>query len=92
MTNRIAGWNHDHDPDDDHPETRIYTNPLATIALYSSLIGLGLPAFVFGIIGVRQTIRSGENGFGMATWAIVLGTIELVLTAIFLHDLATADW
>lgn len=52
------------------------TNACAMVALFSALVGLLLPAIVFGVIGIRQCGRRDEDGWGMAWSGVVLGVIE----------------
>ncbi|KAF0957724.1 hypothetical protein [Rhodococcus sp. T7] len=62
------------------------TNICAIVALFCALIGLFLPALVFGAIGYVETSgREHETGSGLAVAALILGAIELVaavLTAV----------
>jgi Na+/H+ antiporter NhaA len=56
------------------------TNTCAIIALLTALLGLMLPAIVFGIIGIRQCNRRDEEGWGMAFAAVSLGVLILLGT------------
>lgn len=54
------------------------TNLCAIVALLTALLGLGLPAFVFGIIAMKQVgQRNDEDGWGMAFAATIIGIVEL---------------
>lgn len=55
------------------------TNVCAIVALLSALLLLAVPAFVFGIIGMRQSARRGEDGWGMAFAGAMIGGIELIV-------------
>lgn len=65
-----------------HPDT------YATISLFCALIGLGLPAVVFGHIAYAK------NGTGtgniMAVFGFVAGYIEIAFTLLFLISLAAS--
>ncbi|MGW5075168.1 DUF4190 domain-containing protein [Rhodococcus sp. NPDC004095] len=66
------------DLDFEHPAR---TNACAIIALLCALLVLALPAFVFGIIGMRQTARRDEEGWGMAFAGVIIGGLELIVGA-----------
>lgn len=63
------------------------TNVCAIVALFSGLVGLFLPALVFGVIGVRQCGRRDEDGWGMAWFGVLLEVLEAVALALFLYTL-----
>lgn len=63
------------------------TEPVAVAALVAGVLGfvvplVGLLAIVLGGIGVDRTRRRGTGGRGMARTGIVLGSIQVVLTAL----------
>jgi hypothetical protein len=65
-----------------HPDT------YATISLFCALIGLGLPAVVFGHIAyANDGTRTGNM---MAVFGFVAGYIEIAFTLLFLIALATS--
>ena len=65
-----------------HPDTH------ATISLFCALIGLGLPAVVFGHIAyAKNATRTGNM---MAVFGFVAGYIEIAFTLLFLISLATS--
>jgi uncharacterized membrane protein YgaE (UPF0421/DUF939 family) len=75
------------DPYDPYRTTRVPgTNGKAIGALVASLVGLlfcGLPSIaglILGIIAMRETKRTGQDGNGMALAAVIIG------------GLATAMW
>ncbi|MGV9862023.1 DUF4190 domain-containing protein [Rhodococcus koreensis] len=56
------------------------TNATAIISLYSALIGLGLPAVVFGHIALDQMRTSSERGRSLAEAGLLFGYIEVIVT------------
>jgi hypothetical protein len=60
------------------------TNGMAIGALVTSLVGLffcGVPSIVglvLGIVAMRETSRTGQDGHGMALAAVIVGAIVLV--------------
>jgi hypothetical protein len=48
----------------------------AVVSLLCGLLGLGLPALVFGSIGVWNTSRCNERGFWTAGVGMLLGLLE----------------
>lgn len=65
------------------------TNRCAIVSLLSGLLLLGLPAFIFGIIGMREASRCDEDGWGMAFAGTILGGIELIAGAAVVGALLT---
>lgn len=72
------------------------TNGLAIATLVTALVGLffcGVPSLVAVIIGpmaMRQTRRTGQQGFGIALAGTILGA--LVLLGVLLYVLFFAAW
>ncbi len=70
------------------------TNGKAIAALATALGGLiccGLPSvvgLVLGVIAMRETRRTGQNGFGLAVAAVVISTL-LILVGIIYFALTT---
>lgn len=70
------------------------TNTNAIIALIASAAGLvlcGAPAIVgvvLGVIAMRDTRRTGQNGHGLALTAVILGAVVLAFYAIYLVVIA----
>jgi hypothetical protein len=56
-------------------------NTIAVLALISVFIFAPL-GIVLGIIGRRQTDRTGQSGHGMATTAVMLGVASIVIPLI----------
>lgn len=70
------------------PSKPLGTNGKAVAALVSALVGLvfcGLPSvagLVFGVIAMRETRRTGQDGYGLALAGVIIGgliTAGLVL-------------
>lgn len=77
------------------------TNGKAITALACSLAGLvfcGLPSIVglvFGIIAMRETKRTGQEGYGLALAGVIIGslvTVGIVLYFLFIIGLYASDW
>jgi Domain of unknown function (DUF4190) len=67
------------------------TNGMAIAALAVSAASLvlfcGIPSFIgviLGIIAMRETKRTGQDGFGMALAGIIIGAIPTVLWLLYL--------
>ena len=67
------------------PRTRTAANGMAIAGLVCGIVGLfvfaivlGALAIIFGAIG-RSKARAGAGGATMATWAIGLGVVDIVL-------------
>jgi hypothetical protein len=67
------------------------TNGLAIAALATSLTSLvlfcGIPSFIgliLGIVAMRQTKRTGQEGFGFALAGAIIGAIPTVLWLLYL--------
>ena len=67
------------------------TNGKAIAALAVSAASLvlfcGIPSFIgviFGVIAMRETKRTGQDGFGMALAGTVIGAIPIVLWLLYL--------
>lgn len=60
------------------------TNGFAIAALVCSLVGIvafvigPVLGIVFGIIGIRQSRRTGQNGFGLALAGLIVGAVVLM--------------
>lgn len=77
------------------------TNGMAIAALVLGLAGIvtagaaGILGLIFGIIGVRQTSRTGDAGKGMAIAGIVLGSLGILFFALvvigFIAAIASGD-
>lgn len=69
------------------------TNGLAIAGFVLALLGGGILGLIFGIIARRQIDRSGgaEKGRGLATAAIVISCVWLVLIAIIFIAVAASD-
>jgi hypothetical protein len=77
------------------------TNGKAIAALATSLAGLlfcGLPSVVgliLGIVAMRETKRTGQEGYGLALAGTIIGalvTVGFVLYILFFIGLAASDW
>jgi Domain of unknown function (DUF4190) len=66
------------------------TNGKAIAALVCSLAGLvfcGLPSIagiILGIIAMRETKRTGQDGFGLAVAGVAIGAVIVVLMLLYL--------
>lgn len=60
------------------PSPRRGTNTMAVLAIVFAFVFSPL-GIVFGVIGRRQTARTGESGRGLATAGLVLGIVFLVI-------------
>ena len=66
------------------------TNGKAIAALVSSLAGLvfcGLPSIagiVLGIIAMRETKRTGQDGFGLAVAGVAIGAVIVALVLLYI--------
>ncbi len=66
------------------------TNGKAIAALITSLAGLiccGLPSIVglaLGLVAMRETKRSGQDGYGLAVAAVVVSTLIMVGYALYI--------
>lgn len=49
---------------------------MAVAALVTGVLGIGLLALIFGIVGYREVERGHRSGKGMAVTGIVLGVVE----------------
>lgn len=56
------------------------TNGFAIASLVLSLVGLSLLAIIFGHAAKSQMRRTGESAYGLASWGLFLGYIELIAT------------
>lgn len=66
------------------------TNTSAQIGLFCSLVGLFLPAIVFGVLGMYEADRRPhESGSRIAFVAAILGLLELVVAIMFAIRLTT---
>ena len=77
------------------------TNGKAIAALVTSLAGLlfcGLPSVVgliLGVVAMRETKRTGQEGYGLALAGTIIGalvTVGFVLYILFFIGLAASDW
>jgi hypothetical protein len=77
------------------------TNGKAIAALATSLAGLlfcGLPSVVgliLGVVAMRETKRTGQEGYGLALAGTIIGalvTVGFVLYILFFIGLAASDW
>jgi hypothetical protein len=77
------------------------TNSRATAALVTSLAGLlccGLPSIVglvLGVIGMRETKRTGQDGYTIALIAVIIGGLAVAGWVIYLLvsiSLYATDW
>ena len=57
------------------------TNTKAILAV--ALIGVAPAAIVFGLLARSEIRRTGEGGWGLATWGVGLGTAALVLSTAY---------
>jgi hypothetical protein len=80
-----------HDPYDPYrPVAPAGTNSKAIAALVTSLAGLifcGLPSIagiILGIIAMRETKRTGQDGFGMAVAGVVVGSAIVALIIVYI--------
>lgn len=82
----LATYPNVHTDTDDDEYYNGNTNLCAIVALLTALLGLGLPAFVFGIIAMKQVgQRNDEDGWGMALAATIIGLIELLVSAYLVY-------
>jgi hypothetical protein len=77
------------------------TNGKAIAALACALAGLvfcGLPSIVgliLGIVAMRETKRTGQEGYGLALAGTIIGalvTVGVVLYFLFIIGLYASDW
>jgi hypothetical protein len=77
------------------------TNGKAIASLATSVAGLlfcGLPSIVgliLGIVAMRETKRTGQEGWGLALAGTIIGglvTAGFVLYMLFFIGLAASDW
>lgn len=65
------------------------TNGKAIAALVTSIAGLlccGLPSIagiILGIIAMRETKRTGQDGFGLAVAGVAIGSVVLALVVVY---------
>jgi Domain of unknown function (DUF4190) len=84
-------------PVDPYPRRSAGTNPKAVGSLIASLVGLlccGLPSIagvVFGVIAMRETKSTGQEGYGMALAGTIIGgfVVAVWLMILFLWLLGT---
>lgn len=78
------------------PQQTTSSNGTATFSLVLALLGfcsLGLtaiPALIFGSIAMRQTTKSGQQGYGVAKAAVILSLFQLLLWALYISALSSA--
>ncbi|WP_110471174.1 hypothetical protein [Williamsia limnetica] len=60
------------------------TNVCAVIALLTALLGFFLPGLVFGVIGMIQCGRRGEDGWGMAFAGALISAIVFLILLLWL--------
>lgn len=79
------------DPYDPYrPITPAGTNTKAIAALVTSLAGLlccGVPSIagiILGLIAMRETKRTGQDGFGMAVAGVVVGSAVVALIIVYI--------
>jgi hypothetical protein len=76
-------------PGGGYPQAPSGTNGLAIAALICSLIGLccggvlSIVGIILGFVAKSQIRRTGQGGSGMATAAIVIGFVIIVLWVIY---------
>ena len=63
----------------------------ALISLFCSLVGLSLPALIFGLIGMHNTGRTDERGLVSASVGALLGLIEVLVTAVVLAQVLSSQ-
>lgn len=66
------------------------TSGMAVASLVTGLLGIGLLALVFGVVGFRETEHGQRAGKGMAVAGIVLGVVECVLWFLLLITASAA--
>jgi len=70
------------------------TNGKAIAALVTSLAGLmfcGLPSIagiILGVIAMRETKRTGQDGFGLAVAGVAIGALVLALIIVYIVVIA----
>ncbi|AQT79087.1 hypothetical protein B1R94_07075 [Mycolicibacterium litorale] len=79
------------DPYDPYRPTKpMGTNGKAIAALVTSLAGLmlcGLPSIagiILGIVAMRETKRTGQDGFGLAVAGLVIGSVVVALVVLYI--------
>ena len=97
-----GGYPYGTDPYDPYrPMKPLGTNGKAIAALATSLAGLafcGLPSVVgliLGIVAMRETKRTGQDGYGLALAGTIIGalvTVGFVLYILFFIGLVASDW
>lgn len=66
------------------------TNGKAIAALVTSLAGLlfcGLPSIagiILGIVAMRETKRTGQDGFGLAVAGVAIGAVVIALIVLYI--------
>jgi hypothetical protein len=82
-----AGYFSAYDPY--RPAKPLGTSGMAVAALIVSLVSLvfcGLPSIIgliLGIVAMRDTRRSGQDGYGMALAGVIISAIPIVLWALY---------
>jgi hypothetical protein len=76
------------------------TNGMAIASLVTSVLGLvccipSVIGMILGIIAMRETKRTGQDGFGLALAGTIVGgliTVGLVLYLLLIFGLYASDW
>lgn len=63
------------------------TNAKAVVAV--SLLWAAPAAIVFAVLARREIRRTGEAGWGLATWALGLGIAQVALYALYIAAFVT---
>lgn len=54
-------------------------NVLSIISLVTSLLGISLVGIITGHIGMSQIKKTGEKGYGLALWGLIVGYVGFVM-------------
>ncbi len=86
----LGGWPYQDPYDPFRPVKPPGTNGMAIAAFVTALAGLvlcGLPSIVglfLGIAGIRETRRTGQDGFGLALTGTIIGGLAALMWLIYL--------
>ena len=96
-----GGYTYGTDPYDPYRATKPQgTNGMAIASLVTSVLGLvccvpSVIGMILGIIAMRETKRTGQDGFGLALAGTIVGaliTVGLLLYLLLIFGLYASDW
>lgn len=78
------------------PQQTTSSNGTATFSLVLALLGFctlgitAIPGLIFGGVAMRQTTRSGQQGHGVATAAVILSLFQILMWALSISLISSA--